>query len=196
MRWLLLLGLVGCVLPKTTDTTRPLERTAKRPACSPAGGLKVAVTTSHATVRVVATRSRRCTLDVWQRYAHHQSTHAEVVGPDTSGGVPTDPGLVLAVLALDAPFFVLSAAFTGVALAVSPSQDDQYVKKVGTMAIEAPVAAAFVDVDAVMPSGAEVHGATDAQGVLVVNVPETEPASGVVVVHVRTLTGRVSYRRE
>lgn len=196
IRWLLVVALAGCVLPKTTDTITPMERTARSPACGPAGGLKISATSSHGTLHVRATRSRRCAVEIWQRYAHHQSTHAEVVGPDASGGIPGDPGTALAVLAFAAPIFVVSAAFTGVALAVSPAQDEQYVKKLGVMAIASPVEAASVAVDAVMPSGATVHGMTDAHGLASLQVPDSEPETGVVVLRAGTLTGKLSYQRE
>lgn len=96
---------------------------------------------------------------------------------------------------IGAPFFVVSAAVTGIVVAASSPRDDQYVKTVGVSVIDCPVEAAGIELEAVMPSGEIRRGVTDAHGRLVIRVPDAEPDRGTVIVRAGERTAAVPYQR-
>ena len=194
MRWLVLLALSGCLMvPRTMETTTPLERTALPTTTGPVGPVAVAAHVAHGGIEAITTRTRHCTSEIRQRFVRHRSIGAELVGPAV--GLGQRPDVWAAMVVIDAPFFVVSAAVTGIAVAASSDRDDQYVQTVGLAVTDCPLEAPGIAVAVVMPSGAIRHGVTDDHGRLTFRVPDAEPDRGTVIVRAGERTAAVPYQR-
>lgn len=191
MRWLLLVALTGClVVPKTTETITPLERTSLPMRIGPVGPLALAARVSHGGIEAIATRTRQCTSEVRQRFAERRSTEADIATPDGA-----DPRTFAAMVVLAVPAFLISAAVTSIEVAASSPEHHDYVKTVSVTVTDCSLEAPAVALDVVMPSGAVVHGVTDEHGRFSVRVPNAEPARGIVLVRAGDQMAEVEYRR-
>lgn len=181
------------MVPHTTETTTPLERTSLPMKAGPVGAVTVAAHVAHGGIEAITTRTRRCTREIRQRFARHVSTGAQIVGP--AADLHDSPPQLFAVAMIAAPLFAASAVFTGIAVATASDQDDEYVKSVGTAVTDCPLEAPGVEVAVVMPSGEIRRGVTDAHGRLVIRVPNAEPDRGTVIVRAGERTAAVPYQR-
>jgi hypothetical protein len=168
MRCLLLLALPGCLLGSPVDTTTHLGVYSVPTIVGPAGAVALRVTESYGTVHIDASRSRRCYDELRETVAHRPSQGVWGAGV----------GFSLSGLA---------------AVGAETSYEDRSVR---VTASDCPVVARHATVELVLPSGDTIRAATNAQGVVSVAVPVSEPPQGTVIVRSAHSEVRIAYSRQ
>lgn len=165
MRYLLLLALTGC-FTMTHDVEIPMGlHVDPETFVGPVIDIALTVTTSYGTLHVDASRTRFCYREVKQFVEHHE---------ETEGGL-----------------FI-----SGVPVSIASDENEGFEERtVSVRKTDCSIPATGARIAVELPSGAVVRAIADARGLAHIQVPATEPPSGIAIVRVANTTVRVAYSR-
>ena len=166
MRWLLLLALAGC-FTQTREVEIPGSvHVDPETFVGPVIGVALNVTESYGTLHVDASLTRFCYREVKQLIEHHE---------ETEGGV-----------------FI-----RGIPVGATSDEDLGFEDRmVSVQKTDCSIPAPATQIGVELPSGAVVRGVTDTRGLAHIQIPATEPASGVAIVRASgAAIVRIAYAR-
>lgn len=189
-RFLVLLGLLasGCVvLPTTKTMTRNAGTEQSAVSYGRIKSVQLQTASTRTAVRVRATHQREC---------HHQILAVTEVTKRKSArfGVDDPRGRVVGMFV--APLTIpISAIITGLIVAASEDETSRVTTPLRTETTPCATDAANVALDLQFPSGHIYRGKTDANGMLVAEIPADEPYIGDVVVRSAETSTDVHYEQ-
>ena len=181
-------ALTGCVVvPHFETKTVPTGRELAPVVAGTPGKVVVHSEVDGVAVVVSAARRRECKQDKIERFDEVRTGTAKLETSNTGGG--GDPRALLVLALAEPPLLVASGIITGIVVAVGNKRTHRTTTT--TKRFSCPQPQAGVAIEIALPSGAVVASATDESGRAIFTIPESEVATGEVVVR----TGAASTTR-
>lgn len=191
----------GCAFVPKDKVTMTVVGT-RMGASVPLGGevARLEVSSSASAVNVVARFERHCSRTVVEtvQLRHEKTVGFWMAGGGGNVGGGGGPGDALFLLVGLAEVIVLPASLiiTGIAVGTHDDVIETQERPAPSVTVPCPVGYPSLSLRAALPSGAEVELTTNEYGAARFDVPESEPAYGVVEVRGDALVGRTRYYRD